>query len=181
MQANKEGAKLPEEEYLQLDDELLAGANYPEISARLDEVKPPVPKWWQSYQPILITLIVVLIATASFGLGRLTKIKESKVPLRVEYRATSEDAMMAGPTTNPNPVASDGAAVLGASSDSRGDAAQGASPGGQVVGSKNSTKYHFPWCGGAKQISPQNLVTFASAEAARAAGYTPAANCKGLK
>jgi hypothetical protein len=52
--------------------------------------------------------------------------------------------------------------------------------GGQVVASKNGTKYYLPWCGGAKNISAANLVTFPSAAAAQAAGYSPAANCKGL-
>ena len=40
---------------------------------------------------------------------------------------------------------------------------------------------YYPWCAGAKQISEKNKITFASTEEARAKGYTPAANCKGLK
>lgn len=52
---------------------------------------------------------------------------------------------------------------------------------GQVVASKNGTKYHLPTCPGAKQISDKNKITFNSAEEARAAGYSPASNCKGLK
>jgi len=52
---------------------------------------------------------------------------------------------------------------------------------GAVVASKSGTKYHYPWCAGAKQISAKNLITFNSIEEARAAGYTPASNCKGLK
>ena len=55
------------------------------------------------------------------------------------------------------------------------------SSGEQVVASKNGTKYHYPWCAGAKQIAEKNKITFASTEEARAKGYTPAANCKGLK
>ena len=52
--------------------------------------------------------------------------------------------------------------------------------GGEVVASKTGTKYFLPWCSGAKNISAENLVTFPSAEEAKAGGYTPAANCKGL-
>ena len=52
--------------------------------------------------------------------------------------------------------------------------------GGEVVASKTGTKYFLPWCSGAKNISSENLVTFSSAEEAKAAGYAPAANCKGL-
>lgn len=50
-----------------------------------------------------------------------------------------------------------------------------------LVGSKNSDKYHYPWCSGAKRIKQENLVSFASFEEARAAGYTPAGNCDGLQ
>lgn len=53
--------------------------------------------------------------------------------------------------------------------------------GGQVVASKSGTKYHYPWCGGANGISEKNKITFESVDAARAAGYTPAGNCKGLE
>jgi len=53
--------------------------------------------------------------------------------------------------------------------------------GGKVVASKNGTKYHFPWCSGARTMSDANKVWFDSEENARAAGYTPAGNCKGLK
>lgn len=53
--------------------------------------------------------------------------------------------------------------------------------GGQVVvASKNGTKYYLPTCAGASRIAPANKVWFASVAAAVAAGYTPAANCKGL-
>jgi len=49
---------------------------------------------------------------------------------------------------------------------------------GQVVASKNGTKYYLPSCVGADRISDANKVWFVSATAAAAAGYTPAANCK---
>jgi hypothetical protein len=52
--------------------------------------------------------------------------------------------------------------------------------GGQVVASRNGSKYYYPWCGGAKTISPANLVWFTSEAKAQSAGYTPASNCKGL-
>jgi len=53
--------------------------------------------------------------------------------------------------------------------------------GGRLVASRNGTKYHFPWCAGAQQISEANKIWFESAEEARRAGYTPAGNCKGLE
>lgn len=51
---------------------------------------------------------------------------------------------------------------------------------GQVVASKTGTKYYAPSCAGAGRISDANKVWFASAAAAQAAGYAPAANCAGL-
>jgi len=51
---------------------------------------------------------------------------------------------------------------------------------GRFVASKNGTKYYLPECAGADRILESKKVWFASASAAVAAGYTPAANCKGL-
>ncbi len=55
------------------------------------------------------------------------------------------------------------------------------SAGGELVASKSGTKYHRVDCPGAKQIKPANIITFSTAAAALAAGYTPAANCPGLQ
>lgn len=51
---------------------------------------------------------------------------------------------------------------------------------GQVMASKNGTKYYLPGCAGADRIANANKVWFASPAAASNAGYTPAANCKGI-
>jgi hypothetical protein len=45
------------------------------------------------------------------------------------------------------------------------------------VGSKNSNKYHLPTCRWAKNIKPENLVCFSSAEDAVAKGYQPDKTC----
>lgn len=60
------------------------------------------------------------------------------------------------------------------------DSPSAASSSGSIVASKNGTKYYLPSCAGADRISDSNKVWFASASAALAAGYAPAANCKGL-
>lgn len=59
-------------------------------------------------------------------------------------------------------------------------AAAAAAAGTGVVASKNGTKYYLPTCAGAERISDANKVWFATPAAATEAGYTPAANCKGL-
>jgi len=48
----------------------------------------------------------------------------------------------------------------------------------KYVGSKKSNKYHYPTCSSAQRIKPGNLVTFNSAQDARAAGYVPCKVCK---
>lgn len=52
--------------------------------------------------------------------------------------------------------------------------------GGEIVASRTGSAYYFPWCGGATKISAVNKVWFKNEAAARAAGYAPAKNCKGL-
>jgi len=48
----------------------------------------------------------------------------------------------------------------------------------KYVGSKKSKKYHLPTCRSAQKIKPDNLVTFKSAQEAKAAGYVPCKVCK---
>ena len=60
-------------------------------------------------------------------------------------------------------------------------APQGIYPGGQYVASKTGSVYYYPWCAGGSNIAPEKRVWFASEEAAKTAGYTPAKNCKGLE
>ena len=53
--------------------------------------------------------------------------------------------------------------------------------GGMVVASRQGSRYHYPWCPGAQAMNDSNKVWFDSIEQARAAGYTPASNCRGLE
>jgi len=48
---------------------------------------------------------------------------------------------------------------------------------GPFVGSSKSDKYHYPSCASAKRIKSSNLITFATAEEASAAGYSPCSKC----
>lgn len=107
---------------------------------------------------LFLGLIIILIAFGSFGLGRLSKIEGSKAPIRIE-----------------NAQADTGSVATGAS------LAPGISEtSGQLVGSKNGTKYYYPWCTGVQKISPANLIHFASKADAEIRGYTASATCKGL-
>lgn len=112
--------------------------------------------------------VLLLTALASFFLGKLSGRFSYKEPVRV-YNAGS---------LSPNPSASsqfqqDSASIIGPE--------KNPSSTEVVVASKNGTKYHYPWCAGAKQISEKNKITFNSIEEAKASGYAPAVNCKGLR
>ena len=113
---------------------------------------------------------IVLIGTASFGLGRLTKVGGEREPIRIELPPNLEAKL---PSETP--------AVLGATSPASANLpAQAGATEGAYVASKSGTKYHLPWCGSAKSIKEENKIWFDTKEAAEAAGYTPASNCKGI-
>lgn len=109
---------------------------------------------------IAIALIIIFTALISFGLGRLSKIRENKTPITVMNMIPAK--ISAGDTATPksNSVAQ---------------------KTGSLVASKKGSKYHYPWCSGALRIKDSNKIWFSSAKEARLAGYTPAKNCKGLK
>jgi hypothetical protein len=49
---------------------------------------------------------------------------------------------------------------------------------GEIIASKNGTKYYFPHCSGVKRIKNENRVYFLTVDAAETAGYVVASNCK---
>jgi hypothetical protein len=114
--------------------------------------------------------IIVLIATASFGLGKISRNESERVPIKILESVPLESSSLI-----PDAKEVKGVSVKSPSTISTSNSSE------EVVASKKGTKYHYPWCGGAKQISEANMITFQSIEEARKAGYTPAANCKGLK
>lgn len=121
----------------------------------------------ESGKTILTCAIIVLVGLSGFGLGRLSAEKEEKPGLTIIGQGVEaiSSAQTAAATGGTSPI---GAGDLPAQA-------------GEVVASKNGSKYHFPWCSGAKAISAANKITFTSAEEARKAGYLPASNCKGLQ
>ena len=109
---------------------------------------------------LFIGLIVLLVGTASFGLGRLSGQEIAKSPVRILY---PEGEGSGAPREGSRQVAA---------------AASALERSGEVIASSKGTKYHFPWCPGAKSISEKNRITYASPAAAESAGYSLAANCK---
>ncbi len=138
-----------------------------------DEIAPKGRLELFLYSKYYIMSILVLVAAISFSLGRISVNEIQKMPVRV-LSGTQGEVMGASTAENQTRV--------GLSNESPTTATPlEQSSSEKVVGSKNGTKYHYLNCPGAKQISAKNLITFNSIEEARAKGYTPASNCKGLK
>ncbi len=112
---------------------------------------------------VFYTLLIILIAIASFGLGRMS-VERDLEPLNTQ---TNNQALTALSSLE---VEVEAPEVKGGEMKS----------GTKVIASRSGTKYHLPDCAGAKQIKSENRIEFESVEAAKAAGYSPAANCPGL-
>lgn len=119
---------------------------------------------------ILLLLLLIFSCFSAFALGRLSGMREGRQeavvvktipPDLFGEKEPGKDAEKLGAREPATDTQDAGATFL--------------------VGSKNSDKYHFPWCSGALRIKPENLISFTSYEEARAAGYTPAGNCDGLQ
>ncbi len=109
---------------------------------------------------VLIIAILVLASSASFGLGYLAG-RDVGQGSGITLQELPPVTLLQAPTSEA-PTQPVGAGSVG------------------VVASKNGTKYYLPSCSVADRISAANKVWFASPALAVAAGYTPAANCKGI-
>ena len=118
---------------------------------------------------IFVVVIIILVAFASFGMGRLSATMQEKTPIVFPEKLPVSFEKVES-SFSPQELQS---AVSGSLDNSLSS--------GSIVVSKNSTKYHFPWCSGAQRIKEENKIWFNNEQEAREAGYTPAANCKGLK
>ena len=100
-------------------------------------------------------LVLVLVAGTAFGLGRQSADPE-EAPMGLAAEA-SLAAPLKAEASDPETL-----------------------PSTYYVGSRNGEVYHLPHCSGAKRINEANKVTFNTKAEAEAAGYRPAANCKGI-
>ena len=120
---------------------------------------------------------VVVVALASFGLGRLS-VYEEKKPLTatMSTNKSTAEAPIQAPATVVQTAKVAAPATIGAAT-----AASAGNAQSTIVGAKTTKKYHYTWCSGAARIKEENKVYFASITEAKAAGYVPAANCPGLQ
>ena len=117
------------------------------------------------FKKLFLSLVIILVASLSFGIGRLSVVGERE-PIRVEYNPEISNSQFPISNQIPNPNTQTANVITATQNNT------------SVVGSKNSNKYHYPYCPGAKQIKEENKIVFATPETAEAAGYTLAANCK---
>ena len=113
---------------------------------------------------LYLTAAIVLVAVISFGLGRLSKIREEKTPITIEN--VKENAQIG----ESKPLSTSNVDKTNSSATSK-----------FFVASRNGKKYYYAWCESAKTIKEQNRIWFSTQAEAEKAGYQPAANCKGLK
>ena len=113
-------------------------------------------------------IVVVLVAFSGFGLGRLSSLEGNKTPILIEkdqsFLFPSDDVSVKKDLTPGKTIQNSSNSIQK-----------------YLVASKSGGKYYFPWCGGVSRIKEENKIGFASETEARKSGYTPAANCNGLK
>jgi hypothetical protein len=123
-----------------------------------------IGEWIKKNQgDIAIVIGFILVALIAFGAGRLSAPEIIRNPIVIEEPFASSSVNLLGNVSQP---------ITGAT----GESAQNlAGEKGLFVASKNSNKYHWPWCAAAKQIKPENEIWFKSEAQAQAAGYAPSA------
>jgi hypothetical protein len=123
----------------------------------------------EKIKPFYTILVIILIASIFFALGRLSAKESQKTPINIAYypknqSATALNSALTSSTTisqmKPNE--------------------QEIQEDGPVIGSKSGKKYYFPWCGTVKRIKPENQVKFSSILEAKSAGFSAGGNCKGI-
>jgi len=111
----------------------------------------------QNQADIVLALSVVMISIIAFNIGKISLNHEQRAQIKIlspDEVAQQNKTSGSGEVTATKPPLES-----------------------EVVASKNSTLYHFPWCSGAARISEKNKIIFPNESAAISAGYTLAGNC----
>ena len=129
---------------------------------------------------LYLTSIIILVAVISFGLGRLSKIREEKTPITIEKVKENTETGESKPLSTSNvDSGTNGAGIMLQHNSST--ISNFPSSSKIFVASRNGKKYYYAWCESANVIKEQNRIWFSTQAEAEKAGYQPAANCKGLK
>ncbi len=132
------------------------------IKERLEKIKGKIDFDGILEKNTFLTILVVLVAFISFGLGRLSGLETVRKDIEIEFPKGQEASVFLGTfaTGTPKAISS--------------------KTSGTYVASKNGTKYYLPSCGSSKNISKKNRIWFDNKKEAEDAGYEPASNCKGI-
>ena len=132
----------------------------------IQKLKKQIQLFWSTYEPKIVTIAgFLLVAGISFEFGALQGQKWEQAPLIIEKPAQKEAC------NNP---------IVQMPEDSKNhpqNVNSGLREDCNLMGSKNSNKYHLPTCQWAKRIKPANIVCFNSAEDAMAKKYQPDKGC----
>ena len=115
---------------------------------------------------LFLALCIGLISFISYNLGRIDALERS--PLKISENSdlkTGEGSLRADIYLATEEQQIDDQSQPTKQLDTR------------VVVSKNSNKYHYSWCAGAKRIKEENKIWFSSAKEAEGGGYALAGNC----
>lgn len=126
-----------------------------------------------------MAILVILVAVASFALGRYSTMPNGSLWGQGTGKGATAGVSMAytevSPKMDDEPTEAKNPRVAKPTSTDVIPVAPG-----PYVASKSGTKYHHETCGGAKQIKQENKLYFSTEADARAAGYSLASNCKML-
>lgn len=117
-------------------------------------------------KPFFLSLIIILVASLSFGLGRLSGEGGSE-PIKIEY--SDKISSYTSPTSEPKKLQT--ASVISAPQISDSNSSL------TVYASSKGKKYYYANCSGLKRITDANKISFPTSEAAEASGYSLATNC----
>ncbi len=124
---------------------------------------------WRYLPHFYIPLVLIFVGITSFSLGRLSLSRESSDKVQIVGPYLQNGSYVAKVADSFIPIAIETTTTASIEGE------------GEVVASKNGTVYYLPWCSAVSRIKPENLVRFASSEAAVRQGYKPSTACKGTK
>jgi hypothetical protein len=132
-------------------------------------------KRWLADDRVFYSLLLCLVAVASFALGRASAGEGwGSGTVGIGNFGSGAALLVAAPGAEPAvPQVDNSLGGLGAVS----EATTTPEIARAYVASRSGTKYHDRRCASAARISAANRVYFATQAEAKAAGYTPAATC----
>ncbi len=136
----------------------------------------------EKIKPLYGLLLLLTLAGIFFSLGRLYDIKNQSSAIKIQYQGEGQAGIVLGALSSSTESSTVSALnEKDAENTPKTIIVPTVPQSEEVIGSKSGKKYYFPWCGTVKRIKPENQVHFASIAEAKAAGFTPGGNCKGLQ